>query len=747
MGKAEQDAVPSEGLEEEGAPRERRSPREVLESPSETLKDLWGTRWGRIGLPLGGFFVLWPLMALLMPDGAPVPVVLQGIVFGTVTGLLALGLVLTYRTNRIINFAYASMGGVGGVLAVHLFTEAGWNYGLAIAAGLITGLVVGGLVDVLVIRRFANSSRLIVTVATIGLAQILGGLELAIPGWFDATGFVGGFETPLSDATLNIPPVLFNGDHLLILLAVPPIIAFLAWFLLRTDAGVAVRAAAENRDRAILLGIPIKRLITMVWIVAGGLAALTSILKAPFAGSVSTAFSGPTLLLPAIAAAVVAGMYNLPLAFVGGIGLGVVEQVVFWNTQRASTIDVSFLVVILLGLLLQRRTISRAEESGEGTWSMAESVRRVPIELRRLPEVRAVKWGGLAVLAGLALWLPTIASVGDKILMSTALIFGMVAVSLVLLAGWGGNISLGQFAIAGVGAVVAGNLAVRWNVDLFITLAVAGAAGAVTALLIGVPALRIQGLFLAATTLAFAVALDSFFLNPNNLPEIVVDGAGRPILWERWPLNDELTFYYLTLGFLLLSALVTYAVRQARSGRALIATKDNRRAAAAAAVPTTATKLSGFALSGVIAGVAGGLYVFLIGGVGSGTFLPSMSLEVFSTAVIGGLSSVGGALLGVFSFRLLEQLLSGQLRLIVTGTGLLVVLMVIPGGMIQPIMKLRDRALRWLADRKDIHVPSLLEDRRIEDGTDAEEDRPPDETAILSGALDTEDSPRREAKR
>ena len=112
---------------------------------------------------------------------------------------------------------------------------------------------------------------------------MLGGFELLIPRWLDAPPFLGAFDTPL-DLSFTIEPVIFQGKHLAILAAVPAVIAGLAWFLLRTDAGVAVRAAAENADRALLLGIPIRRLSTILWMVAGGLATLTFILKAPFAG-------------------------------------------------------------------------------------------------------------------------------------------------------------------------------------------------------------------------------------------------------------------------------------------------------------------------------------------------------------------------------------------------------------------------------------------------------------------------------
>ena len=298
---------------------------------SSRVQEAWASGpAARAGIGVAGAFVVWLLAGALLPRGLPLAIVLVGAVLGTVTALLAMGLILIYRTNRIINFAYGSMGGVAGVLAVDLFYEKGWNYWLAMALGLVLGVVIGGLVEFLIIRRFSTASRLVLTVATIGLAQVLGGFELLIPRWLNAPPFLGAFDTPL-DVSFTIEPVIFQGKHLAILAAVPAVISGLAWFLLRTDAGIAVRAAAENTERALLLGIPIRRLSTILWMVAGGLATLTFILKAPFAGTTSGALTGPGLLLPALATAVVARMESLPVAFAAGVALGILEQVVLWN--------------------------------------------------------------------------------------------------------------------------------------------------------------------------------------------------------------------------------------------------------------------------------------------------------------------------------------------------------------------------------------------------------------------------------
>ena len=147
--------------------------------------------------------------------------------------------------------------------------------------------------------------------------------------------------------------------------------------------------------------------------------------------------------------------------------------------------------------------------------------------------------------------------------------------SLVVLTGWGGQISLGQFALVGVGAIVAGNLVSRWNVDLFVTLAVAAAAGSLAALLLGIPALRIRGPFLAVVTLAFAVVLDGYVLNPNVFPDLIPQDVTRPLLWARLDLEDERYMLWFCLAVLSLGVVLARGVRRSRSGRLLIAARDN----------------------------------------------------------------------------------------------------------------------------------------------------------------------------
>jgi branched-chain amino acid transport system permease protein len=194
--------------------------------------------------------------------------------------------------------------------------------------------------------------------------------------------------------------------------------------------------------------------------------------------------------------------------------------------------------------------------------------------------------------------------------------------------------------------------------------------------------------------------------------------------------------YFLCLAFLVIFIFLARGVRRARAGRVLIASRDNRRAAEAASVPTTGVILSGFVFSGILAGIAGGLHVIVLHGARVGTYPPVQSLEVFSMAVIGGLGSVGGVLLGVFSLRALQNIGSPGTRLIITGTGLLAVLLVVPGGLGQVAFNLRDRFLKVVAHRRGVLVPSLVADyRHAPEHDTAAEDHPEDEVDLLSGAL------------
>jgi branched-chain amino acid transport system permease protein len=447
---------------------------------------------------------------------------------------------------------------------------------------------------------------------------------------------------------------------------------------------------------------------------AAGLSSLSIFLRVPVVGLPVGAFVGPVILLYGLAAAVIARMESFGTALVAGVALGVIEQTLYYFSRDPAVSGALILPILLAVMLLQRDKLSRGQDSGVSTWTLAKEFRPIPPELRNVP---TVVWARVALgAAALAVLLFGYNGLAFKqqILASVVVTYAIVAVSLVILIGWAGQISLGQWGIAGVGAMIAGNLAARHNADFFVTLVLAGVVGAVVAVVIGLPALRITGLYLAVTTLAFGITVQNYLLSPvyfrGFLPQ---HGAGvpRPMLYGRFDLKDDRTFYYVSLVILALCLASARALRRSRTGRVIIAVRDNPKGAQSYSVNASSAKLWAFAISGFWAAVAGALFSYQQGSVNSLAFSPELSLTLLIVVVIGGITSIPGALLGTLYIGALKYGdISPSGELLATGFGALLLLMFFPGGLAQIFYGTRDSALRWVAARRGIVVPSLLAD-------------------------------------
>jgi branched-chain amino acid transport system permease protein len=309
-------------------------------------------------------------------------------------------------------------------------------------------------------------------------------------------------------------------------------------------------------------------------------------------------------------------------------------------------------------------------------------------------------------------------------------IYAMIGVSLVVLTGWAGQISLGQYAIAGIGSATAAGLATNHHWDFFVTIIVGALVGAGIAVAVGLPALRIQGLFLAVTTLAFAFAVQSL-LNKTYFAWLLPKSgaiANRPILWGVLDLEDssdigplhitkDAKYFYVCLVFLGLALAMARSLRRNRSGRVLMAVRDNGRVAQAFGVNLARSRLAAFAISGFIAGMAGALLAYQNGAFADNAFPPERSIELFLLTVIGGIGSLPGAMLGALYVRGLPLLPFlrdiDQISLLTTGLGLLVLLLFLPGGLAEGMYRIRDRWLRRVAARSGVLVPSLVADSLV----------------------------------
>lgn len=666
---------------------------------------------------------------------APNSILFQGAVLGSLSALIAIGIVLTYRANRIINFAQGDLGAVAGVLSVSLIVGPHWPFWPALVVGLCAGVALGAIVEFLFIRRFAKAPRLILTVATIGIAQILAGLQLIIPSWFGYNTAPQNFPTPF-DFEFVWAPLVFRGSHLLVILTVPFIAVGLSIFFKRTRVGKAVRASAESSDRALLLGIPVKRIGTYVWVIAALLSALAAVLRAPIVGVPIGETLGPTLMLRALAAAVIGRMENLTVTFFAAIGIGMIEQAVLWHTGRTAAIDPVIFALVMIALIVQSRGIvSRAVERGQATWASIKEVRPIPPELRNVQLVKGVLLAVKVLVFGLLVIVPTMLGPGRVNLMAFGVLTGILALSLVVLTGWAGQISLGQWAFAGFGAAISGAmLQGGWN--FFVAVLCGALVGAFVSIAVGIPALRIKGLFLAVATLSFSLAAGKFFLNKEFFPYIPQGRIPRPTLFGKFDLESEYTFYYLCLIVLGLVLLSLRSLRNSRTGRVLLAVRENERAVQSYGVNLIRAKLTAFALSGFLAALMGALLVIHQHNMLGSQLAPENNFRLFSLAVVGGLGSPAGVLASTAVFTTIDFFITTPaIKLATTGFGLLLVLMVFPGGLGGIIYDARDGLLRRLAKRKQIHVPSLLADQRVT------EDRPPDDVAVLEHAMESETEP------
>ena len=655
-----------------------------------------GTRLRAVGPVLAAPAILLALQAVLFP--MPAGVYLQGLTLGLLGALVAVGMCLIYRTNRIINFAQSALGLVPTVIAVDLIVYSHLGFTVAGLVGAALSVLVGLALYALVVKRFASSSRLILTVATIGIAQGSLALSLSVP-------HLWGHDTQAQQihagwhVDLTLAPLVFHAEHLLAWVVAPVALALVALTLLRTRGGTAVRAAADRADRAAMLGIPVNRLQAAVWAGASLLSFVGMFLRVAVVGLPFASTESFTALLAVLAALTVGRFTNLARVAATAIALGVVEQAVTWNhPEDPDLYAVVLAVVIFVGLALMASPRTRLDRDTTSAWQATGDPRPLPLRLSRSVGVRAVRIVAALAVAAFAIDLPDHLGSGDQLKAATVVVFAIVGVSLVLLTGWAGQVSLGQMGFVAVGAGVGAWLTNAEGLDLSVGLIGAAAAGGVAALLVGLPALRLRGLYLAVVTLAFNVATASYLFKPSYATWIPDGRIARADFLGVIDLTSERSMYWFCLAVLLATGWAAHAVRAGRPGRAMVAQRDNEVGAEAFAMSTTRTRLTAFGLSGAIAAVAGCLLVHLLQTFPDQLLTPDRSLSTFGATVVGGIGSPIGAVLGALAFVGSGWFLGESVRVLSTALGVLIVLLVCPSGVSGALAHLRNRVLRrWIA--------------------------------------------------
>lgn len=653
-------------------------------------------------------------------------ILFDGLIQGLLYSLVAFGLLLIYRATGVINFAHGQIGAFGGYVMALLQIRYDISYGLSMPLALATGVLLGIAAE-LALRRLFTQPRLLLFVATLGLTQVIQLLQLRLP-------------IPDEQATSVTYPVLIGGQwevfgitmtgpQLTVLIFVPALMIFLGWLFQKSTFGMSVRATADNLPAAQLAGIGVRSVSTKVWALAGLLASLSALLIAPLQGgslaTVQTAL-GPKLLLLSLTAAMVGRMRSFGWTLVGGLIGGVLDRfLTTWGLTKQVPAGSNIAIIFAL-LVIVLFTVGRSQSMREDSWQLTTKVRAARQELTRLPLYRGLTFGGFAVLFLLAVGLPSqVDKASDMLKFSTIPVYLIVALSVTVVTGWGGQLSLGQFGFVALGSYL--TIYYARELPYLVALVIGVAWGVIAALIVGIPALRLRGLYLAVVTLGFGLAIRSWFIVADK---IATSGAGTAqldvdrnkgfdlLIWTVKGNNFD-GVYYFCLTAALLAIVITWRIRKTGIGRSIIATRDNETAATAYTVSPARAKLLAFAISGGLAAFAGGLLPLTARNaqfkIDTLLFDFNESLRIVAVAVVGGVASITGAILGTLVIVALPLIFDGtkQVELFASGVGMLIVLLYFPSGLISLVHAARDNLLGWLARRSNWTPPVRAKDAAV----------------------------------
>ncbi|MGH2730750.1 MAG: ABC transporter permease subunit [Actinomycetota bacterium] len=608
--------------------------------------------------------------------------------------MFALGIAVIYRASRVLNLSHGAMAMLPAYIAYSL-VNAGLPVPLALIVGVLSGAVLGMLVERVFVRRLRPQGPTAQTVGTVAVTGLL--IALAAKIW-GTTPILAPQVFPQGELRVAGAAVRY-GEVGLLLVGVAVSGALFAFFRF-SEFGLALRGAAENRRAASLMGIDPDLAALAAWALGGALAALAGILLAAVTNL--DPYNLSLQVLPAFVAALIGGLGSLPGALAGaaitGLLFGLVPALTrlplvgdLFTSSGATQLVLTVLVLVVMAIRGRALTGAESSESGltGGTHGpLAKAGRIRPVHVVAL--VLLVAWPFVAPFSLL----------GTSLL---ALELALIAISLVVLIGWVGQISLAQASFVGIGALitalVARNLGLGFPANMLIGAAASGAAAAG----LGVVALRVRGLYLAVATLIFAWMADQF-LFPS--PWLGAGGGSSTVPDQRlgveggfpsFDFTSRKTLYFVMLAVVVLVIATLANLRDTRTGRAFFAVRGSEVAAASLGIDVVRFKLIAFAVSGVLAGIGGSLLMLEQRTVVPGQFLFTVSLQYLAVAVVGGLTSLGGAVAGAALFAALNEVffrveaLSGWLEVVSAGL-LAFVLLAQPGGLAAAARRMREGA-------------------------------------------------------
>jgi len=563
-----------------------------------------------------------------------------GLFTGAAYAIAASGLVLTYTTTRVFDIAHGAFGMVFAFTFWDLSQRQGMPTWLSLV--LVLGVIAPGtgwLVQRYVTRGLGEGPVSVSLVVTVGLFVGLIGIAQYI--WPPAPRTVPPF---FPDKGLQLGSTYVTA-HQIITIALSAVVALLLYVLLnRTRIGTAMRASVDNPVLLQLFGGNPDRVASLAWAIGISLAALAGILLTPVIGL--SYYDLTLLVINAYAAAMLGRLTSLPWTFVGAMGLGILQSfaVAYLPSEGGlaglrAVVPALFLFGVIVAMPQAQLRIGQVKG----------------IVTASLPSMtKSIGWGG-ALLTFVAL-LTVSMSDANLLLLGTAATYAMVMLSLVLLTGYGGHVSLAQFTFAGVGALAYAKLDEPNLYGLLLSALIAAGVGALVAL----PVLRLTGLYLALSTLAFGVLMDKLVFQAD-----FAFGFNGTLSAQRLTvLGHEFAStggYVLVMSvFFVLMSLALLLLRRGVLGRLLIAMRDSPAACGTLGLDMRWFRVALFGLSAGMAGLAGGLFAGLRGTIGAADFQLFNSLPLLLLAVVCGVTSVTGATIGGVGLMLLPVLQSSR---------------------------------------------------------------------------------------
>jgi branched-chain amino acid transport system permease protein len=549
--------------------------------------------------------------------------VVAGLVTGSIYAVTASGLVVTYKSTGVFNFAHGAVGMLMAYLYWQLWQGWGWNPVLSLVLVLfVFAPAFALLIERVLMRPLYGAALSTMIVVTLGLFLVLYGVVSTIwnqaitrnmPQWF------------LGDQVTIFGVTLTYED--LITIACAVVVALALWALFKlTRVGVSMRAVVDDPSLASLTGARANRIAGFAWIVGFMLAGLAGILLAPGSGMSIAILS--ELVIFGYAAAIVGRLSSLPLTFLGAMILGVGASLavgyvpVSYLTYVTDALPMGLLILALLLLPQSKLTVGRV-------------VRMRPPKPASLRSTLI----GAALLVAASLLVGAFVTGNNLSALGLALTIGLGALSLVLLSGYGGQVWLCQFTFMGLGAWAMSKVGGGDSVlGVFAAIGLCAAAGGILAL----PAIRLRALYMALATLAFAVLMDQlFFTNPSILPSGSMN-VGRPVIFGMHFTTDRAFMVLVAIVFALCLVGVG-ALRRGPFGRRLVAMSDSQAACATVGMNIIRTRLVAFVVAGGIAGLAGALYGGMDRVVSFSQFDFVNSLVLFVAVALAGITVLTGA--------------------------------------------------------------------------------------------------------